>query len=421
VKKSLILTVLILALVAGLGFAAPAQVQYWYLWGGAESKLMQSMVQQFNAEQTKYQVVPLEVPDLQKMRVAISSGAGPDVTDDFASDLAGYAATGITLALDSYISKSGYSISDFVPSALKTCQINGTTYALPINVNFFMLFYNKTLFKKAGIAAPPKTDKELLDDAIKLTKLNTDGSIATLGFPDFPIVYYLNTMTYALGGSYISKDGKTLTPNNPGTIKALETIVAYRKKFGVDNVSKFSAGGGYLQPNDPFVTGKQAMRIDGPWLGNSIRNTLKITADQLDYAVAPLPYPDGHPELALGGQVDSSILYIPSNSGNKDGAWAFLSWMLNEKNMATMDAAMGNFPSRLSVLSNAAFAKTPDFKDFAAVVRGSKNLGVFPAFAGQVEFGKLLNDQGEKAWDLKMTPQDAMAEAQSKAQALLNQ
>jgi ABC-type glycerol-3-phosphate transport system substrate-binding protein len=82
---------------------------------------------------------------------------------------------------------------------------------------------------------------------------------------------------------------------------------------------------------------------------------------------------------------------------------------------------MGNFPSRLSALSNQAFAKIPDFLDFANLVKNSKNLGVFPAFAGQAEFGKLLSDQAEKAWNLKMSPQDAMAEAAAKAQALLNQ
>jgi multiple sugar transport system substrate-binding protein len=419
-KKSLILVILIL-LVAGLGFAAPTKVQYWYLWDHASADLMASMAQKFNTSQSQYQVVPLSVPDMQKILVSISSGSGPDVTDDFAADLAGYAAKGILLPLDPYISKTKYSISDFSPSALKTCQYQGSTYALPMNMNYFMLFYNKTLFKQAGIAAPPKTDKELLNDAIKLTKVNADGTLGVLGFPDFPIVYYLNNMTYAFGGNYISTDGKKLTPDNAGTLKALDLIVAYRKKFGVDNVTKFTTGGGYLQPTDPFIAGKQAMRIDGPWFGSSVRNELKIGVDKLDYGVAPLPYPEGHPELALGAQVDSSILYIPSNSNNKDGAWAFLSWLLNETNMVTIDSSMGNFPSRISALSNAAFAKTPDFPDFANLVKNSKNLGVFPAFAGQAEFTKLLSDEAEKAWDLKMSSQDAMAEAAAKAQALLNQ
>jgi len=146
-----------------------------------------------------------------------------------------------------------------------------------------------------------------------------------------------------------------------------------------------------------------------------------MTTAQLDYGVAPLPYPDGHPELALGGQVDSSILYIPASAANKDGAWAFLSWMLNDKNMIDVDAGMGNFPSRMSALGADAFAKTPDFQAFASLVKSSKNLGVFPAFAGQAEFGKLLSDQAEKVWNLKMSATDAMAEAKAKAQALLNQ
>jgi multiple sugar transport system substrate-binding protein len=420
VKKSLILVILILV-VTGMGFSAPTKVQYWYLWGGNEGKLMADMSQKFNASQKDFEVVPLEVPDMQKILVAISSGAGPDVTDDFASNLAGYASKGIMLALDPYISKTKYSISDFAESAMKTCMFQKATYALPLNMNFEMMFYNKKLFKEAGIKNPPATDKELLDDAIKLTKVAKDGSLDVLGFPYYPVVYYLNNMTYALGGKFISADGKKLTPDNAATLHALDMIVQYCTKFGVDNVSKYANAGGYIQPTDPFVSGKQAIRFDGPWMGVMVRRDLKVTTDQLDYGVAPLPYPAGHPELAKGGLVDSSILYIPANSGNKDGAWAFMSWMLNAENLVTIDSTMGNFPSRISSLSNAAFAKTTDFKEFADFAKTSKNLDVFPIFPAQGEYSKLINDLAEKVINLKMSPKDAMAEAASKAQALLNQ
>lgn len=390
------------------------EVSFWYLWNGTEAENLEKLIAEFNASQDKYTVKGLSVPDEQKIIVALSSGNGPDITDNFSSNMASYAEKGIMEPLDDYIKKDKYDMSDFVPAALKSVQYKDKTYALPINLNFYMMFYNKKLFADAGITAPPKTDKELLDMGIKLTKVNADKTIGVMGFPDFPSVYYNNTMTFALGGSYVSADGK-LTPGNPGTIAAINLLKAYRDKFGADNITKFNSSSKYLDATDPFISGKQAIRFDGPWFGTTVKNGLKIQG--LDYGIAPIPAPEGKPELAGGGEVSTSIFFIAKNAKHKDGGWAFLSWLMSKPNMTKFNSMFGNLPARSSVYGDPAFKDIPDFKTFADAAV-SKNLKPFPAIPTQAEYGKAIGDEFELAVNGKKSPEDAMKAVESKMNAL---
>ena len=406
-RASLILMALTLA--AGLSFAGTkTTVNFWFLWGDAkEVARVQAMVSQFNASQNDYEVKGLSTPDVQKIKVGIASGEGPDIADDYSDAVAAYAANGVAEPLDGYISQSRFPLTDFIPSALETCKYQGKLYALPISLNMFMLFYNKDLLAAAGFKNPPRTDKELLDMATKLTKANADGSLKVEGFPDFPHVYYQQPMTVAFGGTFANKDG-SLAPDSTGTRLALQTIATYRKQFGVTNVTTFESSSGYLTESDPFMNGQQAFRIDGPWFGKIAREDLKRT--RLNYGVAPLPYPDGHPELSGSNLVRASIFYIAANARNKQGAWAFTSWLHQEKQMSVFDSQMGNFPARLSSLDSPLFRTAYDFGAFADMAK-SRNLRTFPSVPTQAEYIKILSDAGDSVMLLKATPADALQAA----------
>jgi multiple sugar transport system substrate-binding protein len=389
-------------------------VDFWYLWSNAtETQFIESLVTEFNASQDKYQVIGLSHPDVQSMLVAISGGNGPDVTDNFSSNIASYAEQGILEPLDAYISASNYDTSDIIGAALDCCKYKGKTYALPMTASTMLMFYNKTLFAEAGIKDPPKTDTELLQAAIALTKVNNDGSIDTLGYPYYPVVYFLNNMTYSFGGSLMDADGK-FTPDNSGSRLALDNITQYMQKFGPDKVAAFSSSARYCDPADPFIMGKQAIRIDGPWFGNTIKNVIKA---DIDYGVAPLPYPDGHPELAGTGLLDSSVFFIPSTSKQKDGAWAFLSWIIDGPQMIKFCASMANLPSRTSVMSASQIASGVDAADFMAQLQ-SPNMKILPMSPLYSEFSTNFNTVVEQIMNLQVSLDDGMKTATDQANAL---
>ena len=195
------------------------KVVLWHLWTGVEAGYLDDAVAAYNAQSDKYYVEALSVPDSQKIMVAIQSGDGPDITDDFTNNIGAYASKGIMLPLDDYIAKNNTDLSDIIPSTLEACKYEGKTYALPAGMNLMALFYNKTLLAEAGYTEPPKTMEEMYEMAVNTTKLNPDGTIDVMGYPDFPSVYYTDNFAAALGGGWYDENGKPAE----FTIKAIST------------------------------------------------------------------------------------------------------------------------------------------------------------------------------------------------------
>ncbi|AUS95788.1 hypothetical protein CDQ84_01115 [Clostridium thermosuccinogenes] len=377
------------------------KVVLWYLWTGAEGEVVDSIAADFNAQSDKYVVEPLSVPDMQKVVVAISSGEGPDITDDFSSNVAPYASKGIVEPLDDYIAKSSYDISDFAEASIETCKWNGKIYALPIAANTDALFYNKTLLAEAGYNEPPKTMEELMEMAIATTKTNADGSIDVLGFPMFP-ANSTDAFIIAWGGGWLK--GTEMNAEDPANLEALKYIIQYREKYGVDNVSAFQTAGKAHDPADPFFKGKQVFRISGSWLPTMIEKTFAV---DIDYGICEIPYPAAHPELKGRTLINSSTFYIPSTAKNKDGAWEFLAYICSPEGQKKFSVGLGNIPTLKSLMNEDLYSKMPG-SEFFGPYTINKNAVPNMSIPQGSEYSTIINEEVELALNLKKSPEDAI-------------
>src|SRR5207302_868316 len=88
-------------------------------------------------------------------------------------------------------------------------------------------------------------------------------------------------------GEFMSPDRRNCTLNNPATRAALTTVVSwYNALGGVDAINAFS-GGFATDEQNPFMTGKLAMLIEGDGLVKSIARY----HPEMDFAVCPAPVP----------------------------------------------------------------------------------------------------------------------------------
>ena len=389
------------------GGGGTTTITFAYLWGGPEGKSLEKIISDYNASQKEVKVVGVSSPDSQKQLTAMSSSKGSfDISDNFGNAVGSWASKGIIAPLDSYLSSNHVDTGDFAPSAMSQMKYNGKTYALPIAVHSFQLLYNKTLFSQAGLT-PPKTMDELASDAAALTKVDANGNITQLGFgsPDDPTT--LTTLGYAFGGSW---DGKNKpTPDTPANVKALtwyqDNIV---KKVGADKLATFKAGEGqYLSAQDPFYSGKIAMVIDGEWRAASA----PVVAPNLQWGVVPIP--TAVPSVKNATQVTASTLFIPANSQHKDAAAKFLAYMTDKKAMSEFTVALGNLPSRLSLVGNSAYSKLPNFSVWADALKSpnAKSLSSAPYSAQYAtDLGTAFDDVVRGA----ATPADALKQVQSR-------
>lgn len=332
---------------------------------------MQQIVNDFNKSQNSIVVQGVSSPDSQKQLASMASTSGSfDVSDSFNSLVGAWASKGIVAPLDQFMAADHYDTSDFVSSAMSGMRYQGKTYSLPIALGDYELLYNKKLFAAAGISAPPATDSEWAADIARLTKTDSSGKITQLGFGGEntgAVDPGLLVMAYSFGGNWFNSAARP-DPANPGNIAAVSFFAnAVTKRYGVSALRRFvSSYGEYASPQNPFLSGKIAMAIDGEWMSQFAQEY----APNLDWGVAPIPYPDNKPGLANTVYVQSSTLFIPENSQHKQQAWDFIKFALSKPEMLKFTKALGNLPARTSLLSDPAYSTLPNFAGFASGLKG---------------------------------------------------
>jgi multiple sugar transport system substrate-binding protein len=314
---------------------APVKITYWYPWGGDSQTYEENRFKTFNATHSDIQATGLYVPPDSgvtngKLLAAIAAGNPPDlvVTNlDYAAADLGY--QGGLLDLTPYLKTVGWKPSDMLPGVLPLMQYSGKIWALPETGNLTFFYYNKALFRKAGLDPnkPPTTFAELDAYAEKLTSYDSSGRFKTIGF--IPWAWDgADAWIYPwLFGANFTKtvNGKVeLTLTDPATVRALEWEATYAKKYGVGKLQTTVSGfGNTFSPNDPFINGTLAMAVGGNYHTEAIRTY----NPKLDYGVTYLPVPPGGRKLAT--EFSFNIYMVPVGSKHPLQAVQFAMWAGN--------------------------------------------------------------------------------------------
>lgn len=381
-------------------------IRFSYLWTGAAAKALEGIIASFNASQSDIVVKGVSDPDQQAQLAAMTGSKGAfDISDNFATVTGSWASKGVVKSLDEYIQRDKFDLADFVPAALNACRYNNQVYQLPIAVNDSAMLYNKTLFEKAGIEKPPSTTGEWASAIAELTRSSSKG-ITQLGFcgtSSAAVDYRL--LGVAHGGEWYHNNNPT--PTDPGNIAGASFYVDnVIKKYGIKQIDRFASGfGDYQSPQAPFYQGKLAMVIDGEWQPAFIQQF----APNLDWGVAPVPYPDGRPELANTTMLAPGTLFIPSNTQHPDEAWEFMKYLVSKDTMRTFSKALSNLPSRRSLLKDKAYSTIKNFDVFLNLM-ASKNAKSMPSEPTLAQYTSDLATADDQITRLAKTPAAAYAE-----------
>lgn len=384
-------------------------VTFSYLWAGPEAKALEKVIKQFNGSQDKIQVKGVSNPDMQKQLASMSTANGTfDISDGFGNQVGSWASKGVLEPLDQYLTSDHVDTSDFVPAAMDQMTYQGKTYAAPIAVHSFQLLYNKKLLADAGVQ-PPKTMTQFAAAIHKLTKVDDNGNITQLGLgnPDLPSS--ITTLGYAFGGTWNDPSTGKPTADKPGNVEALDfydkNIV---QAYGADHVNRFVGGfGPYMSAQDPFQTGKVAMEIDGEWRCASIAST----APKLKWGVTQIPVAD--PAMAGTTQLTTSTLFIPANSQHKEEAAKFLAYMVSKDGMLPFTRALGNLPSRTSMLDDPIYNDLHNFQPFLDSLKSNKVHALSSAPSGS-EYATDLASAIDSVNRGKATAQQALSQLATK-------
>ncbi len=232
---------------------------------------------------------------------------------------------------------------DFAQGGLNyAVEPDGRVNSLPLNLDPWVVYYNRELFDAKGVAFP-KTFAEMIDAAAKLN----DPSKGVSGFVARGLknanVPVWSSFLLGYGGSFVDKNGKLLT-DTPEAVEAGKMYQTLLAKYGPAGV----AGYNWNESQSLFLQGKAAMWLDGIGFAQPLEDPTKSRiVGKVGYGVMP-----------AGPKKQVSALFgdgegISTYSKKKGPSWFYLQWASNKNNQTRMLQAAAGAPVRKSAYAAA--------------------------------------------------------------------
>ena len=398
------------------GRADRVTVVYWEKWTGSEGEEMRKVVDAFNKSQDRIFVKYLSISGVDsKTRLATAGGNPPDVAGIWLDQVMQFADANALTELTSLGKEHGLVESYYIKGYWDALNRDGHLYALPSTPASIALHVRPDLVPKE-FATPetfPKTIEALDDLSMRISKKNEDGSLKLAGFlPSNP-----GWWNWAWSGMFGGKltEGDRLQIDSPENRRAFEWVQKYSKKFGSKEVTNFQGGfGNFSSPQDPFMTGKVAMELNGVWKANYV----KVYKPGLPWFAVPFPYPADRPELAGHTILSQDVLIIPRGAKHVKEAFEFLRFVQRQDVMEGLCLGHGK-NSPLAKVSEHFFQVHPNkqIRLFDALARSPQaisapKVGLFPQISA--EMGVVFQEVNTQVKE----PEQALKDAQVRLDGL---
>ncbi|APS21967.1 extracellular solute-binding protein [Streptomyces parvus] len=303
---------------------------------GSEDKVFKKLAEGFEKEHPKVDVKYVNVPfgeAQNKFKNAAQAGDGaPDVIRSEVAWTPDFANLGYLAPLDGTAALKNQ--DDFLKQAVASTKYEDKTYAVPQVIDSMGIFYNKKMFKEAGVEAPAN-----LDDLKTVAKKIKDKTGKTGLYLRGDDPYYFLSFLYGEGGDMVDAGSKSVTIDKPEGVKAFKAV----KELVDDGTAKTDASDGWENMMQAFKNGDVAMMINGPW---AVADTLTGSqfTDKDNLGVAPVPAGSAAQGAPQGGH----NLAVYAGSKNLDASYAFVEYMTSVDSQATAAGELNLLPTRTS-------------------------------------------------------------------------
>ncbi len=351
----LLALVVLVTLSTSVTKSEPIKLTYWRHNSQAEVTAIKELISRFEESNKDTKIILRTFPYsvyTTKLVATLSTGEGPDIINIHNSWAYSYIKAGLLVPVpESVISKRELK-TQFFPM-LSSFSQHGIYYGLPLGATNLALFYNRRLFKEAGLSPdhPPKTWHEFKSMAKKLTKRDRANRIIQSGAAIGLAAgqgwnYFIEGVLRQAGVPVISDDLQKIGWNTPEGVKAFDWFVGFVTK---DKVYSHLLPAEY----DAFRLELAAMMVNGSFqIGQ-----MKTVAPNLDYGIAPLPTgPNG--KRATYGSLWGNCVTRVSAPKRQAAAWKFIAFLSKYENQKYWSHNTGELPMRRQVLHDIEFKQS---------------------------------------------------------------
>ena len=411
---------------AGLSAAQPhvaraadtIELTYWYSWTDKIKENNEERVQEFNDSIGKEQGIHVTAEyqgsydELNaKLKTAFVANEEPDVCVMVINGTRAFADGGMIQPIDDLVAQED--LDDFWPGLMENCyDAEGTLFGVPYLRSTPVLYYNKTLFEKAGLDA--STAPATWDDVVAASDALKE--IGTGGYGFYSYIWVLTALAYCNGGTLFGDDlAATQCTFNEGP--AVEMVKWLRDGVN-DHGFSFAGGSNASDTLDTNVVNQKA----GMWCTSTanLTNYLDLASQNgFEIGVGFIPknvqnkVPTGGCNLVMTSRVDGD---------RRAAAGAFINFMTSKDAAVKNHLKTGYLLTRQSDKDDErikeAYAKTPEYQ--VAFDQLQYAVGDYMN-AGYTEAAKDYTDAVEKAMGGNDDIQKIMDDAKAQADPLLKE
>ena len=400
---------------------APVEVSFYYpvAVGGPITKLIDGFAADFEKENPGIKIKPIYSGSYQdsivKALTAVKSNDAPTMSVLLSTDMYTLIDEDAVVPFDSFIKtpEDQAWLKGFYPAFMENSQTGGKTWGIPFQRSTIVLYYNKELFKEAGLDPnkPPANWKEMAEYGQKLTKRDASGKVTQWGvqIPSSGFPYWLFQGLSTPNDAILMNAAGTETYfDKPAVVEALQYWIDLTAKYKVQPEGIIEWG---TTPKD-FFERKVAMMWTTTGNLTNVRSNAKF-----DFGVAMLPASKRRGSPTGGGNF---YMFKQAKPEQQAAAFRFVKWITAPSRAAQWGIDTGYVAVRPDAWETPAMKKyVADFPP-AAVARDQLQYAVaeFSTHDNQ-RVTKAFNDGLQAALTGTKPAAQAMSDAQREADRLL--
>lgn len=393
--------------VVGHAFAADSETIKWALWDWDKTAYYQPLIDAYQAKHpnVKIEYVDLGSTDYQTMLSTQLTGGADDLDVLTIKDIPGYATVVRAGQLEDL---TGYMKDNAIDPAaysglIEQITIKDKVYALPFRSDFWVVYYNKDLFDKAGVAYPNNDMTVAQYDELSRKMTSGAGSDKVYGS-----IFHIWRSTVELFGIL---DGQhTVVDGNYDFLKPwYERALQLQSDGIVPDYAMLKTSNTHYSA--PFFNNTVAMLPMGTWFAaTQIAKVQSGESKSTNWGIVKYPHPDG----VTAGTTIATItsLAVNTQSSHKETALDFLKFVTGPEGAAIV-AATGTIPAVRdakvidTITAIDGFPKDENSKAALTIEKGYLEMPVHPK-APQIEVA--LNRVHDSIMTKNETVEDGIAE-----------
>ena len=287
------------------------EITFWNSFTGADGDMLVKMVDKFNKENKDGIKVKMDISSDfdSQLSTALAAGEGPTII--LSSSAYRFTYGDYLQDVSDVFDKTDLDKTDFIQSYLDYCSDDDKTYFVPFQVVGYYMYWNKDLFKQAGLdpETPPANWDEWAKDAAKIT--DSSKNIYGSGI-SYDYAYQIAHIMQRFGGLAVTDDNgkwKANFENNAGYEKFLnmykDMIDKGDNPVEADTDSMVSAG-------------QVGITVGGPWV------TAGLDTAGVDYGIGLIPQDDAGDMNSV--EVIGFGITTAASDAEKEAAYKFIEW-----------------------------------------------------------------------------------------------